>query len=51
MRNTLEERKKKEDQEAKVARNWGSTVAQAYAGFLGVDAVEDALVSDLTLGG
>ncbi|KAG6522572.1 hypothetical protein ZIOFF_019713 [Zingiber officinale] len=27
------------------------TVAQAYAGFLGVDAVEDALVSDLALGG
>ncbi|KAG6518335.1 hypothetical protein ZIOFF_021739 [Zingiber officinale] len=27
------------------------TVAQAYAGFLGVDAVDDALVSDLALGG
>lgn len=27
------------------------TVAQTYAGFVGVDGVQDALVSDLALGG
>lgn len=37
--------------ETKGRREEGSTVAQAYVGFLGIDAVEDALVSNLALGG